>query len=91
MRSILCGMCFPIMNIIFSIFETNSQLSCFKMAINISFVLLYPTLRLYSTHLCGIKCQLLYLKYFLYCEYNFHPSSNQIQISKIILGKNNLF
>jgi hypothetical protein len=49
-RSILCGMCFLIMNIIFSIFEANSQFPFLKMAINISFVFLHPTLRL-SQHI----------------------------------------
>jgi hypothetical protein len=56
-RSILCGMCFLIMNVIFNIFEAISQLTCFLMTVNISYVLLYPTLHLCSTYMeSSVNC-----------------------------------
>jgi hypothetical protein len=30
LKSILCGMCYPFMNVVIIIFETISQLSCMK-------------------------------------------------------------
>jgi hypothetical protein len=59
------------------------------MVIHIPSLLLYLTLCRCSTYLCGIWCQLFFLKHVSCSEYNFHPSLIWIQISKIVMGKKN--